>query len=221
MSETPQQEVIERRAHSEAQVWENSVYYETAEKWTSLFWSPQGRFLPLFEQLELTSTLELACGHGRHSEYLLAHYEPKIKRLLMTDILKTNIDYCMARIGPNPKASLFVNNGVDFRPVESASLSAIFCYDAMVHFHRDVVRSYLGDIARVLIPGGKALLHHSNYAQGSDTSYGSNPHARAYMTTSLFAEYARAANLVVSDQSIFDWSRVQDLDALTLVQKPL
>jgi SAM-dependent methyltransferase len=221
MSETPKQESIERRARSEAQVWENSVYYADAEKWTSLFWSPQGRFLPLFEQLELSSTLELACGHGRHSEYLLAHYDPKIERLSMTDILKTNIDYCISRLGLNPKTSLFVNNGVDFRPVGSVSLSAIFCYDAMVHFHRDVVRSYLGDIARVLIPGGKALLHHSNYAEGFDTSYGSNPHARAYMTTSLFAEYARAANLIVSEQSVFDWSRVRDLDALTLVQKPL
>jgi ubiquinone/menaquinone biosynthesis C-methylase UbiE len=206
-------------AHKEAQVWQGSVYYEDAEKWTHLFWNPKGNFLPLFEKMDLSRTLELACGHARHAEYLLSTYGQKIERLFLTDILPSNIHYCMSRIGSHEKVSLFINNGIDFQPMSDKSLTALFCYDAMVHFDRDVVRAYLRDTARVLASGGKALFHHSNYSERPDTSFGQNPHARAYMSTSLFREYAEAENLMVLAQHGFRWGQVENLDALTLIQK--
>ena len=48
--------------------WRQSVYYEDAETWTFIFWSEDHPFYPQFKRLDLTVVLELACGHGRHSE---------------------------------------------------------------------------------------------------------------------------------------------------------
>ena len=211
---------VAQLAQNEAKVWDKSVYYDGAEKWTTLFWNPKGQFLRLFERLDLSCTLELACGHGRHSEHLLATYGDGIKRLYMTDILSSNVQHCMVRIGPNAITSFFINNGVDFHPIADNSLSAIFCYDAMVHFNKEVVRAYLNDAARVLKPGGKALFHHSNYSAKSTTPFHSNPQSRAYMSATLFREYGEEAKLIVLEQSIFPWGGVENLDALTLVQKP-
>jgi ubiquinone/menaquinone biosynthesis C-methylase UbiE len=208
------------RAETEAAVWENSPYYQEAEKWTWLFWSEEQAFLPLFSQLEIRSLLELACGHGRHSEYVLSSFGDRVKSLFMMDILQSNIDWCQKRIGNQGKVKCVRNSGTGFQPVEDASITAIFCYDAMVHFHRDVVQSYLDDAQRVLTPEGKALFHHSNYAEDASASFSENPHARAYMSASLFRAYAVEAGLKVVSQRTLTWGNHADLDCLTLLQRP-
>ena len=38
-----------------------------------LFWDEHLPFRPFFERLDLTATLELACGHGRHAEMIIDH----------------------------------------------------------------------------------------------------------------------------------------------------
>ncbi len=207
-------------ARTEAKVWEASSYYDDAERWTWLFWSEAHPFRPLFEQLDLSRVLELACGHGRHSEYLLAHYGSRLGSLVMMDILQSNVDYCNARLGQRENLRVLVNNGVDFQPMPASSLTSIFCYDAMVHFDRQVVRSYLGDAVRVLVPGGKALFHHSNYSFDPDSHFGTNPLARAFMSKGLFARYAERLGLEVLQQTVFDWGGESGLDCLTLLAKP-
>jgi SAM-dependent methyltransferase len=210
---------VEARARTEAGVWEGSPYYHDAERWTWLFWSDAHSFRPLFEQLDLSHVLELACGHGRHSEYLLAHYGLRLGSLVMMDILQSNVDYCKARLGQNGNLRVLVNNGIDFQPTPASSLTSIFCYDAMVHFDRRVVQSYLQDTARVLVPGGKALFHHSNYSFDPDCHFGTNPQARAFMSKGLFARYAERLGLEVLQQTVFDWGGEPGLDCLTLLAK--
>ncbi len=211
---------VEARARAEAKVWEASSYYDDAERWTWLFWSEAHPFRPLFEQLDLSRVLELACGHGRHGEYLLAHYGSRLGTLVLTDILQSNVDYCKARLGQHGNLRMLVNNGADFQPMPASSLTSIFCYDAMVHFDRRVVRSYLQDVARVLVPGGKALFHHSNYSFDPDRHFGKNPHARAFMSKGLFARSAERKGLEVLQQTVLDWGGESGLDCLTLLAKP-
>lgn len=206
-------------AKNEAQVWEQSTYYDHAEQWTWLFWDEKQRFFPLFKQLDIHKTLELACGHGRHGEKILLQYAEQLDHLYMMDILPSNIEYCRKRIGDYENVTILENNGVDFQPIPSESLTAVFCYDAMVHFDREVVRSYLFDISRVLLPGGKALLHHSNYTIDSGIDFGCNPHARAYMTTALFRDYAKQAGLHVLEQVVMPWAEVAELDCISLLMK--
>lgn len=49
------------------------AYYKSAEQeeWMQVFWNEDCLFLPLLQQLDLTRTLEIACGAARHSARLI------------------------------------------------------------------------------------------------------------------------------------------------------
>jgi SAM-dependent methyltransferase len=198
------------------EAWKDSPYYAEAEQWTFVFWETGRPFRDFFDQLDLTSVIELACGHGRHSERVA----PLTSKMALMDIHDENLEVCRQRLGSFPHVSILKNNGYDYRPLEDASATALFCYDAMVHFSPDVVASYLKDTARVLAPGGMALFHHSNYYSEKDRHYGQNPHARNKMSMAIFRGYATAAGLEVVSSKAINWGGVDDLDGLTLVRRP-
>lgn len=196
--------------------WKESRYYDDAERWTSLFWDHGTPFRKLFDKLDLSAVLELGCGHGRHA----IRAANRCERLILMDIFPENIAFCRRRLRFFNNIEFHVNNGYDFRPVADDSLSAIFCYDSMIHFSPDIVRSYLQDCGRVLRPGGRALFHHSNYPEAAATHYGTSPYARNQMTVALFRDYAGAAGLEVTETRILPCGDLPDLDGLSLVTKP-
>jgi ubiquinone/menaquinone biosynthesis C-methylase UbiE len=196
--------------------WKDSPYYSDAEPWTFVFWDAGTTFRTLFGRLDTTATLELACGHGRHGEKSAS----ACGHLYLMDIHEANIEFCRSRLANFANVECLVSNGYDFQPLLEASLTAIYCYDAMVHFSPDLVKSYLLDTARVLKPGGRALYHHSNHLAPLDRHYGLNPHARNHMSKELFAQYASEASLQVVEQIVIPWGGMADLDCLTLVQRP-
>jgi SAM-dependent methyltransferase len=200
--------------------WAESAYYSDAEKLIHVFWDPSSPFRKRFEQLDLSSVLELACGHGRHAEQIAG----KAGSLILMDIFDQNLARCRDRLQAHTHIQYIRGEGFTFWPVPSHSISAIYCYDAMVHFSPDIVESYLLDAARVLKSGGKALLHHSNYdTQGNDQHYGLNPHARNHMTFELFSKLAERADLSIVESKEIDWgqrNQASGLDRITLLQKP-
>ena len=52
--------------------WQDSAYYDDAEKLMYIFWDENTIFRRLFEKLELSQVVELAVGHGRHAELVAA-----------------------------------------------------------------------------------------------------------------------------------------------------
>lgn len=195
--------------------WEHSPYYDDAERWTHIFWDENRPFRRLFNKLDLTNVVELACGHGRHSEIVA----PQAGKLILFDVFESNLDYCRKRLAKFENIEYRLGNGFDFRPLMDSSASAIFCYDAMVHFSMDIVLGYLRDAARILTPGGMALFHHSNFAGPGATHYGQNPHARNVMDYDLFLDVAQEQCLDVIDSVAMDWGGVPQLDRLTLLLK--
>ena len=202
-----------------AKVWHDTKYYENVEKGTPLFWRGSSPFLKCFKKLDLTRVIELACGHGRHAQQI-KNDSPDI---ILMDYHQGNIDYCKERFHNQKNFSYHKNDGLGFQPVSDESVTAIFCYDAMVHFdHRNVLK-YLEDTRRVLVSGGRALYHHSNNSYPFSTHYGQNPHSRNFMTKELFARYCLDSGLKVLDQTVLAWGggekRVEDLDCLSLIEK--
>ena len=168
----------------------------------------------MFNHLDSSIILELACGHGRHSEQMKSWSNQKI----LMDINQANIDFCIERFAGDPRCTLLVNNGYDCRPLGDSSCTAVFCYDAMVHFDSEIVFSYLRDIFRILKPGGRALLHHSNYTGNPGGDYRGNPHWRNYMSQSLFKHYSKKSGLNIIDSVTMNWGDDNpDLDCLTLI----
>jgi SAM-dependent methyltransferase len=198
------------------EAWKESAYYADAEQWTFIFWDPAHPFRPFFDRLKLRNVVELACGYGRHAEQVA----PLARQLTLMDIHQENLDVCAQRLAQYSHVTCILNNGYDFAPVKDASVTAIFCYDAMVHFSPDLVASYLRDTARVLKPGGRALFHHSNHDADPALHYGSNPESRNRMTMAMFAELATAVRLDIEDSRTIDWAGVPELDGLTLLRKP-
>lgn len=181
-----------------------------------VFWGDGSPFLELFSRLDLTTVAELACGHGRHAEHIVS----QAAELFVIDIHESNIVFCRERLAAYDNVRFVVNNGYDLRPLEDRSISALFCYDAMVHFAPDVIRSYLNDTSRVLCRGGLALYHHSNYDAPDSRHYGLNPHARNRMTQTEFVLMAEAAGLEVVESRVLSWGDVPDLDCVTLLRRP-
>lgn len=194
-------------------------YFNDAEleEKLSRFWGEDSDFRRLFNSLDLTNVIELACGRGRHvSKYLkLANH------VTLVDILQKNIDYCKNRFKESDKISYYKNDGYDLSELPSNSYTALFCYDAMVHFEMLDINSYLLDIYRVLKCGGKVLLHHSNFDAFYDGSYlGDSLHGRTFMNYKIFAYLAIHAGFKIKEQKIINWENVSNLDGITLLEKP-
>src|SRR4051812_8282995 len=84
-----------------ARDWKNIDYYDKAESaaWTDVFWKQGTQFRRLFEKLDTTRTVELACGHGRHSARLLStnRDQTRLQSLVLMDVVEENVLHCRER----------------------------------------------------------------------------------------------------------------------------
>jgi len=197
--------------------WKNSPYYDAAEQamdrqWSELIW-PFLASVPE-QEMDFSETVELAAGHGRNSAKLLA----LTQTLHLVDINIENISFLRQRFGQHPSIRYHVNNGCSLPFLKSKSISFIYCFDAMVHFDSDVVRSYIREFARVLKPCGHAFAHHSNYTGNPGGDLRHNPGWRNFMSRELFAHYAKKEGLSIISQKKIDWkSDGTFIDCFTLL----
>ena len=131
-------------------------YFALAEKFMDQSW--RDVVFPFIEDCNFERVVDLAAGHGRNS-VKLGEISQKV---FILDIQPGNVDVCKKRFAGDDKFEFAVNNGYDLMPVETESVTLVYCFDAMVHFDSDVVRSYLADTKRVLISGGRGFFHCSN-----------------------------------------------------------
>jgi len=199
--------------------WISSPYYDEAEKWLSIFWGENTIFYKYFHELDCTNIVELACGHGRHVQ----EYLEKTRTITLVDINQENIDFCKKRYLGEDRIKYLVNNGNNFKGIDSNSQTAIFSYDAMVHFELIDILEYLKDANRILEHGGKILFHHSNAAFSPELWYSQKPHARNFMSADIFTYLAMRNGFKVLCQDIFSWGGgenfAKDIDCLSLCEK--
>ena len=193
------------------------TYYDYAEGdfFVNKFWGEASPFPEFFERLNLERVIELACGHGRH----VPKYIERAGHVTLVDILKENIQFCQERFSQYDKVSYYKNNGFDFSELSDESYTALFTYDAMVHFELIDIYNYLKETYRVLEHGGRALFHHSNYHDDYKASFESSSHGRSFMSKDVFAYLAFRAGLEVEEQKIITWGNCEKLDCITLVYK--
>lgn len=199
---------------------EMDEYFEDAERGElfDVFWGEGSILKRLFQELDLTNVIELACGRGRH----VPNYIDLSGHITLVDILQKNIDICKARFGNDRRISYYKNQGYDLRELDDEKYTSIFSYDAMVHFELLDINSYLIDFYRVLKPGGRALLHHSNFDAMYDGSFNSSlAGGRSFMNYKIFSYLAIHAGFIVLDQQILRWADRPDLDCVTLLEKPI
>ncbi len=102
--------------------------------------------------------LEIAPGFGRWTTAMVEH----VRSLTLIDLSPRCIETCRARFGHHPQVRFLVNDGRSLAGVADASVDFVVSIDSFVHMESDVVDAYIGEIARVLRPGGHAVIHHAD-----------------------------------------------------------
>lgn len=191
-------------------------YYEEAEEASSLniFWGETSPFKKMFDSMDITNVVELACGRGRH----VPNYIDQAETIVLVDILEKNIAFCENRFQGDEKIKYYINSGHDLEKIKDDSITAIFSYDAMVHFESIDVYYYLKEAFRILKHGGMALFHHSNNDKDYRTTFLSGECGRNYMSMSLFAHFANRAGFSVVNQVEYPWNE-RVTDGITLLRK--
>lgn len=195
----------------------NNQWFDDAEKneVVDVFWNKKSIFYKLFTKLDLHTVIELACGRGRH----VPHYLDKADEITLVDILEENILFCKRRFKDVNNLKYYKNNGFNLEKLPCQSYTSLFTYDSMVHFELMDINRYLKDIYRVLVNGGRALFHHSNYSSDYKTDFAHAPHARCFMNKDIFAYLACRAGFKILEQEVIDWYGEKELDCVTLVEK--
>jgi len=164
---------------------------------------------------------DLAAGHGRNS----AKLRDVAGTVVIVDINDECLDACRRRFEGDPRFRYVKTDGATLAGVADASITLVYSFDSMVHFAPEVVRSYLRECRRVLVPGGHGFCHHSNYTGNPDGDFRASPHWRNHMSRELFARYCGEAGLDVVRSDVIDWGQPPDfyagLDCLTVFRKPV
>jgi len=199
--------------------WTTAPYYAEVEgsmdgQWRDIIW-------PLIDGCDFAATLDLAAGHGRNSNKL----KDLARELWIVDINQTCIDACKARFaayrGPC-RMHFHVNDGASLAFIPDSSLTLVYSWDAAVHFDKRVIEKYIHEFARIMKPGARGFLHHSNYgtiAPDPESNWMKNPSWRSTMTADLMREYCRNEGLEVLSQSLMDWNGVERLDCISTFRK--
>lgn len=101
--------------------------------------------------------LEIAPGHGRWSETLVE----RCRSVVLVDINPECIDACRERFAAESTVAYELNDGTALAGADG-SVDVVWSFDSFVHMDPDVIDAYLREIARVLRPGGYAVLHHAD-----------------------------------------------------------
>ncbi|MBL7709990.1 MAG: class I SAM-dependent methyltransferase [Chitinophagaceae bacterium] len=195
------------------------AYYEKADSadWVNGFWNEDSLFARNFSQLNTEFTLEIACGAGRHSERFIDN----TKHIWLLDTSEAGLALAEKRLSPRSNFTTVHHPSGYGIPdiIQPESLTAVFSYDAMVHFEYDCVIAYVNDSYKALKPGGMALFHHSNYDKNPGGTIDQNPSWRNFMSQSFFKHIAKRAGFNVIGSYVFPWVNTEITDCLTLLKK--
>jgi ubiquinone/menaquinone biosynthesis C-methylase UbiE len=184
--------------------WRDNPYYDLAEGEMDNRW--RHLLAPWVAGLDFRVCVDLAAGHGRNTRKLLE--QPGCERVYCIDINEENAAFCRERFADDPRVVVVRNDGCTIPQVADESVTCFYSFDALVHVDSDVMRSYLGEIRRVLDPDGLGFIHHSNltaFPGRSPYHNQLNPASRNFMSLELFTHYAAKEGLRVLRQEAIDW----------------
>ena len=170
----------------------------TSGLWWVTLWPRLRHFLPT------SHVLEIAPGFGRITELVA----PQTERMTVVDVTELCVEHCRERFRRWPHVDCRVNDGRSLPFVAASSIDFAFSFDSLVHVELDVIGAYLGELARVLRPGGAAFLHHSNLADARAAAGAEvpNPHWRAESVgAEAVASAARGVGLDCVTQERLCW----------------
>lgn len=206
--------------------WDNpGNWVRDGEEWSQSWSSTQSMWLTTIQSrigalLPTDHLLEIACGHGRVTSWLL----PNCRRYTGIDLAPSCVAICRERFATSAHATFHENDGRTLPKVADSSVDFAFSWDSLVHAESDAILGYLSELGRVLKPGGRAFLHHSNLGafvvDGKVTI--PNDHWRATSVDArLVREAAARHGLHAEAQELVQWGARETNDCFSLLRRPL
>lgn len=135
------------------------------------------------------NVLEIGPGGGRWSEAL----QSRADHLVLVDVTERALELCRTRFADATNIDYVLTDGATLPDVADGSLDFVWSFDAFVHIAPLDIAAYVSEVARVLKPGGRAVIHHAG-------RYRRGPGWRSPMTAALFARIAEQHRLRVTRQ---------------------
>jgi len=195
----------------EQRLWnDESMWSDGGHEWSKSFGTTENLWNKyIFEDIKEfrgKKILEIAPGHGRITQFLSI----LASELLVVDLNETCIAKTKEKLGHHV-LGYFVNNGNDLPKIRDNSQDLVFSFDSFVHIHKNVIDDYLGEIYRVLKPGGRAYIHHSWLLGGQDHSF-LNVAGRADMNPDLFKSLVEKHKMKVVEQKTIKFEPLGEWD---------
>jgi SAM-dependent methyltransferase len=200
--------------------WQGWDWSELGEEWTeSAEWKAAFVDEVLLTSVPVGGTvLEIGPGAGRWSEVLV----PRADRAVLVDVTPKALELCRTRFAGRDDVAFVLSHGSDLPGVADASVDAVWSFDVFVHIAPVDQAGYLGEVARVLRPGGVAVIHHAD-----GRNRGRVPSAvgwRTPMSSHLFRRLAEERGLV-AEREIRSWGLgrfgLETFgDAISVVRRP-
>jgi ubiquinone/menaquinone biosynthesis C-methylase UbiE len=193
--------------------WRGNSATDNRERWSEWDWSSLGEEWTasdewkqgLVDEVLLPrvpsggTVLEIGPGGGRWSVILAERAD----RLILVDVSPRVLEVARERLVDAPHVSYVRSAGSDLPGVEDSTVNAIWSFDVFVHVAPVDQAGYLDEMARVLSPGGVALIHHADGRNRGRLP--SRTGWRAPMSARLFARLARKRGFQVEEQ-LRSWS---------------
>lgn len=145
----------------------------------------------------------------------------RCERLHLQDTSEAALTRCRERFSGMDNITYHLSKtGRDLASIEINSLTAVYCYDALVHFDWRCVLAYLSEIYCVLKAGGRALLHHS-ILEEPGAPLRQRPRWRNFLPRSLLLHEAMRLGFVVESSELIATTDgvTETTDGLTLLRK--
>ena len=195
----------------EQRLWnDESIWSDGGHEWSKSFGTTENLWNKyIFDDIKEfrgKKILEIAPGHGRITQFLSI----LASELLVVDLNETCIKKTKEKL-EHHVLGYFVNNGNDLPKIRDNSQDLVFSFDSFVHIHKNVIDDYLGEIYRVLKPGGRAYIHHSWLLGGQDHSF-LNVAGRADMNPELFKSLVEKHKMKVVEQKTIKFEPLGEWD---------
>ena len=161
---------------------------------------------PYIGHIDSPSILEIACGMGRFTEFLL-----KIAgKLHSIDIQSICVEACRKRFKDVPNFSASVTDG---KTLPDGSYDIIASYDSLVHADFDVLSSYFKQASGYLNDKGILIIHHANRPDLNNS--------RFPVTSEMIKEYIESdiPHLQILSQTLFRYEKPRFVDCVTVCKK--
>jgi SAM-dependent methyltransferase len=195
---------------SQGEEWSNAWGGSVAQWFGSLY--PR-----IHSYLDCSNILEIACGYGRWTRFLLPHCKGEYRAV---DLSSQCIKFCQSHF-KDYKNSFYKNDGLSLKQVSDMKYDFIFSFDSLVHVNVDTLNSYIVQCLNLLSDNGVAFIHHTNFNVLHETGLPKDHLGFTHMRdTSVSAK--KVKNMIeklegkVLVQEVIDWGGVDDLDCLTV-----